>query len=386
MALEGSIQEFALPDIIQFLRHQNKTGVLTIEAKDSWTKVVFEGGMIVSAVTPETAEETWIGQWLIRTERISESTLKESLKNQGKGQTPSGLIEAGLLTKPELSKLLDLRTKETLYTLLRLKEGRYRFEASPVSYNHDYSIPLDPEFILLEGMRQYDEWPMIENKINNKNMIFEKKPDVSDKVRIAGKVEQALDEQLTKERSPGEDLNVTAEEMEVYKLVDGQRDVQKIIDMVQMGEFNTCKALADLLSKGLISAKGEISIQKEPPEMPVPVREIPAVLKPANLLGILLLGLMIAGILAGWANVIKGIASSDKAMLLLREELAVKQRVQLEEAVLVYYFRNARLPGDLNTLASDLGNIASLVEEGKERGVQYRIQDDGFVLDAGSGL
>src|SRR5690606_22496428 len=46
--------------------------------------------------------------------------------------------------------------------------------------------------------------------------------------------------------------NVGANERRVYDLVNGQRDVQKIIDLSGLGEFETCKCLVTLLDAGFI--------------------------------------------------------------------------------------------------------------------------------------
>lgn len=383
MALEGSIQDFGLPDIIQFLRHQNKTGVLTIESKNSWTKVIFEGGMIVSTATPETEGEDWIGKRLVQSERMTETQFKEVLKQQQKNKEKieTILVNAGLISKQDLTHLLDLQTKETLFALFRLKEGRYRFEAVPVSYNQDYATSMDAEFILLEGMRQYDEWPIIEDKINTKNIIFKKKQELSNKVKVSGKVEQALDQELGKEESSNGDFIITDDEMAVYNLVDGQRDVQKIIDMVQMGEFSTCKALISLLSLGLIVKKEELPVPPKPSMAQTVPQAAPALLRPTKIWNVLLILLFGLWVLVSGAKVVEGLISPLKGGLFFEQELIEQKKTELEEAILVYYLRTSKLPDSLDELAADLKDVAPLVEELGRRGVHYQIVEGGFTVE-----
>ena len=383
MALEGSIQDFGLPDIIQFLRHQNKTGVLTIETKNSWTKVIFEGGMIVSTETPETEGGDWIGKRLVQSERMTETQLKEVLKQQQKSKEKieTVIVNAGLISKQDLAHLLDLQTKETLFALFRLKEGRYSFETIAVSYNQDYVTPMDAEFILLEGMRQYDEWPIIENKINTKNIIFGKKQELSDKVKISGKVEQALDQELGKEESSSGDFIITDDEMAVYSRVDGRRDVQKIIDMAQMGEFSTCKALINLLSLGLIVKREELPALPKPSIAQTVPRAVPALPHPTKIWNILLIPLFGLWVLVSGPKMVEGLVSPLKVGLFFEQELIEQKKTELEEAALVYYLRTSKLPDSLDELAADLKDVASLVEELGRRGVRYNIVEGGFTIE-----
>ena len=176
MALEGTIQDFGLTDIIQFLRQQTKTGVLSIQSGEQRTKVYFKDGMIVSAATAETEGIDWLAQRLLRSGYVSELQLKQVLEQYpDPGRFGAGLQESGLVTQQDLKRFFEYQTKETLFTLFRLKEGTYRFELTPFDNPQHDITPLDPDFILLEGMRQLDEWPMIKNKISSENIIFEKK-------------------------------------------------------------------------------------------------------------------------------------------------------------------------------------------------------------------
>lgn len=384
MALEGSIQDFGLPDIIQFLRQQNKTGVLTIEGPNSWTKISFEGGMIVSVTTSETQEADWIGKRLIRSERITEARFKEAIKHKHKaqGKIETALVETGLVSRQELTSLLDLQIKETLFALFRLSEGRYRFEAVPVSYNQEYVTPIDAEFVLLEGMRQLDEWPLIEKEIPNQKIIFDKNPNALGKVKVKGLVERALDEELLKGKPAEEGFTITSEEKAVYNLVDGQRDLKKLIDMAQIGEFYTCKALTNLLSLGLIIKREEFSApEKKPATAQSLPRVAPTLLHSTKLWNSLMIMLLGIWVFATGSKLIESFTSPLEMSRFFEQELSQQKRIQLEEAALVYYLRTSHLPESLNELAANLHGVASLVEGLKGRGVHYRIVEDGFVID-----
>jgi len=66
-------------------------------------------------------------------------------------------------------------------------------------------------------------------------------------------------------------LRITQEEMTVYKLVDGQRDARRIIDEANLGEFETCKALGNLMTAGLIGIEQAPSVSPVLEEITTPL-------------------------------------------------------------------------------------------------------------------
>ena len=245
MALEGSIKDFGLAGIIQFLRQQTQTGILTVRSGDQVTKVTFENGMIVSAKTPETEGGQWLTQRLVYSKRGDEKTLHSIQKKHGSdGEFEKELNKSGIITQKEIVGLHELHTKEMLFGLFRLKNGTYRFDLSPVQYDRTYINPMDADFILLEGMRQIDEWPLIEKKISSRSIIFKKSAQTTPQIK---------DSDVTKtEEQSVSGPNLSPEDRNIYDQVDGMLNVHELIDRTQVGSFALCKTLTTFMDEGLI--------------------------------------------------------------------------------------------------------------------------------------
>jgi Domain of unknown function (DUF4388) len=253
MALEGSLKDFDLADILQLIHQQKKTGVLVMKNLEREARVLFENGMVVSSDESGPGEIHSIGEALLRGGKVSKDKLAQINGSNGITNHKIGiaLVETGALAKEELHKFLDRRMKESVLNLFNWKEGQYRFEPGEVTYDREYTTPLNTEFLIIEGMRRLDEWPSIENKIGSRSMVFGKRDESAIKPEAYSEGEESGDP-VVMGGGDTNGLRITLEEMAVYDLVDGRRDVGRIIDEANLGEFETCKALGNLMTAGLI--------------------------------------------------------------------------------------------------------------------------------------
>ena len=264
MALEGSIRDFSLPDIIQFLRQQNKTGVLTIRTSNHWEKVLFEEGRIAFAMTQDSQGAEGIAHKIIQGEQISEAKIEELLKmNPELAGFEESLVSSGVMTSDELTEFLNLQTREILFRLFRLEEGRYSFETNGSLERPTHITPMDADYILLEGMRQFDEWPLLRLKVLNNLIIFDKVADLKDKVKVALDSDESGDEDQVAGLED-EVIKVSEKGWTIFQNVNGLRDVDKLVDICNMGEFETISGLSALLSHGVIYQNAESQPEAAP--------------------------------------------------------------------------------------------------------------------------
>ncbi|MEL6545069.1 MAG: hypothetical protein AAFQ82_10620, partial [Myxococcota bacterium] len=125
--------------------------------------------------------------------------------------------------------------------------------------------PLRSENVLMEGFRQVDEWPSIRKHITSYGLKFEVLVDL-DSLSVAGapaEPDTSDDDDFDLDAAFGgisgdsgssdpRLAGVGQNERKVYHLVTPDRDVQKIIDLARLGEFETCKALSVLMGNGVI--------------------------------------------------------------------------------------------------------------------------------------
>ena len=177
MALQGTIRDFGLPDIFQLIGLQRKTGILTLvndKDKESVT-VTFEGGMVVMADSSERRLEDRLGNVLVKQGKLSRERLEEALSVQKQTLQRLGHILAttSAITTRDLRDALQVQVSQIVFRVFRWREGRYQFNAADaVDYDRENFVPMSADFILMEGIRMVDEWPIIEKKIPSVDMVF----------------------------------------------------------------------------------------------------------------------------------------------------------------------------------------------------------------------
>lgn len=257
MALKGSIKEFGLSEIFQLIFHQKKEGILLLKNGDILVSILFKEGKIIHAYEGDRDEK--LGQNLSKAGILSGDQLviaqykRENVKKSLEG----ALVDLEFLPAAELKRLSRLFTEETIYQLFDWKTGEYEFEQKEVSYNPLLVQPLDTQFILMEAVRQIDEWPFLLKKIPSRKSVFEKMAAFSDRTPETGD-KKNLDE-------PAEDffggIEEETEENEdevddwLLQQIDGKRSVQEIIDLAQLGAFGVHRGLTVLLAENKIQEK-----------------------------------------------------------------------------------------------------------------------------------
>jgi hypothetical protein len=217
--------------------------------------------MVVSAQMDNAEGLERIGEVLVRAKRISPQQLDDALKAQHDTGDYLGqiLVYQQAVSESDLKKALRLQTLETTYRLFHWKEGRYTFDQRTVEYPRQYIDPISTEHILMEGVRRLDEWPPIEKKIPSLKIVFSQVPEKRGEIEQASQPKspievpaQAVEEDPFADLDQESEGRFSANEISVYHAVNGSHDVYRLIELLQIGEFEVCKALANLLSAGLI--------------------------------------------------------------------------------------------------------------------------------------
>lgn len=372
MALEGSLKDFGMADIFQLIYAQKKTGILKMKNATREAKVLFENGLVVTADGSNLEGINKIGEVLLRTGRISEDQLKQALVTQRQTKEKVGviLVETGAVNKEDLIKALGLQVKEAVFSLFQWKEGHYSFESSDISYERDYWLPINTEFLIMEGVRRIDEWPYIEKKIPNLSLVFEKIKEKEDKIKIAKSEEDSLADMFG-ESKKDEGIQITQQEMNVFSLIDGQQDVRQLIETTNLGEFETCKALSNLLTAGLILQKSSTEPQNMETEKIGDVRHI---------LPRLTVRQIISGVVMIVCLALLG-SNSDQSLKTMYQAVHIagfyhglKTYNQLKQtgfSILTYFYRYNRLPDSLELL-KEAGYPADFIIASEGRAILYK--------------
>ena len=104
MALEGTIKDFALPDIFQLIGIQRKTGILTLESDKDAVTIKFLEGQVVGADKRSESVEERLGEVLVRTGRLTAAQLQDALQSQKDTLQRLGhiLVKSGQISEEQL--------------------------------------------------------------------------------------------------------------------------------------------------------------------------------------------------------------------------------------------------------------------------------------------
>ena len=125
-------------------------------------------------------------------------------------------------------------TDDSVFVMFKWNDGSFSFEPGINPPKGAKLVSVDPQELLLEGARRVDEWSLIEKKIPSFDAVF------------------TLDRQaLLRNR-----IALSDEQQRLLPSIDGFRDVNELMRVTQMGEFDVGKALFGLLSGGFLIAVG----------------------------------------------------------------------------------------------------------------------------------
>ena len=227
MALEGSLTDFGLADILQLIYFQHKTGVLTLEGKTDKVRLLFINGNIGGAESKRRIEDNRLGKILIKKGLIQEKELETAIDEQRKTGAKLGniLIRNDMVPKEVIEDIVQSQITETIIQLFGWKQGTYDFTAQGVQQDKELPFSLDTQHLLMEGLRIVDEWSVIQGKITL-DTIFRRLVE-----------------------SPS---GLTEGEQEVFACVDGVNDVSTIIDLCGQDNFEVSKTLLSMMEKAFI--------------------------------------------------------------------------------------------------------------------------------------
>jgi len=262
MAITGTLKGFGIADILQLIGQQQKTGILYLKSKEQDVQVYFLDGNIVRAESITRKKKDLIGNMLVRAELITEQQLEAALETQKRTLKRLGdvLTSSGTITAEKLKQMMQLQVTETLYGLFSWKTGSYEFKVEDVQADGDSITPLRAESVLMEGFRMVDEWPHVRKKISHEAMTFEKLKELPAKVAKDDDFDASFDDAFSeakeekKDENKGDFKSIGNAERRVYGLIAPGRDVRKLVDVSCLGEFETCKALVNLLNLDYIRA------------------------------------------------------------------------------------------------------------------------------------
>ena len=153
MAVEGTLDLFKLPEILQMVSQQKKTGILTVQGQQDIVAISFLNGRIVAADALNQTLEEGLSQVLHKEGMISAPDLaRAAAEHQAAGgRLIDLLVERRYIERSQLLEALRLQTWRLLEQLLRWRQGDFKFySGDEVSYEEGFD-PISVEELLVNA-------------------------------------------------------------------------------------------------------------------------------------------------------------------------------------------------------------------------------------------
>ncbi|MEM7050827.1 MAG: DUF4388 domain-containing protein [Acidobacteriota bacterium] len=150
MTVEGTLDVFNLPEILQLIGQQRKTGILTVQGESNIVAISFLQGEVVAADALDRTVEDGLRDVLVR-EGVA--TAEQLAGEDGDGRPMDRWVEAGLVSRDQVLRGLRGQTFEVLQGLLGWTQGEFKFySGDEVSYEEGIR-PISIEELLVRSIQ-----------------------------------------------------------------------------------------------------------------------------------------------------------------------------------------------------------------------------------------
>jgi hypothetical protein len=169
-ALNGQLRDFSLPDVLQFILQQRKSGRLTLTYHHQKAEVGISRGNISHVDIDGRNVETVIRDWLLACGRMTpeELTGVESVSRSMERSILETLVAKKFVSADERAEWVQVVAEDLVCDLFQWQEGAYEFNTDvPANSMRGVGINLSTEMITMEGMRRLDEWPRLRDRLGS---------------------------------------------------------------------------------------------------------------------------------------------------------------------------------------------------------------------------
>lgn len=266
MAIEGNLETFNLPEILQMISSQDKTGILTVQGENDIVAISFKEGQVVGADALNQTVEEGLGQVLASQGMVSPGDFAEvTEEHERTGKRLLDLLtERGLLDRSRLLEALRLQTYRLMLQLLRWEQGEFKFySGDEVAYEEGFYAISVEELLIRSvsdlGGEQGAELP-------DPGSVYE---------RIPGGAEIKVQGVDGDGPSPGGSaVWLDSEEKLLWDRLDGESSAAELAEETDLGKYKVLFTLYRLLSEGAVRPKAVPPKEKRPPSQAIPEAEV----------------------------------------------------------------------------------------------------------------
>lgn len=181
MPLSGTFDTMQLTDVIQWIHATHQSGTLTVSVELEDTHLIFKGGEVVAVGTDDPLRLD-LGQTLLARGIITEAQLVYALRRtDGERSVVDVLVDSGALNADDVGRYQVEHIFDYALDLFLHAEGSFLFSPTSSSQHLLFptlvpaenllSHPISTQQLLLDAMRQLDEWQRIQKIFPNPYVI-----------------------------------------------------------------------------------------------------------------------------------------------------------------------------------------------------------------------
>ena len=225
--LYGDLRLFHVAELMALIASMRKDGILSLHVPHARKVTYFKEGQIVFASS--NVEDDRLGEVLWRCGYLSLNQLSQvsDLVEPGKKKLGKILIDKGILTPRQLYEGICDQVLEVVYSMFHFTGGEFVFVEKKLHLKNTIRLDMSTRDVIREGVRRLQELSKLEEVVPDRDAVLVARPV---------KVEVPLEER----------------EKHLLSLLDGKRTVGELIEMGHLGEFDSLKAIAKLLTVGQI--------------------------------------------------------------------------------------------------------------------------------------
>lgn len=224
MRFEGTLDAFALPELLHLLDHTAKSGTLHIRGDRRRGSVTVVGGRLSGAESGAGLGHRLVGSGIVGDDELAAAV---ELCADGPEGVVQALLDLGGLDDDVLSELAREHVVDAVFDLARESAGDFAFTAAVgLRAGVEMSIPVSE--IMAELARRSADLDALRTHVPSLEVVIGLAPP------------------------PAGDTVVRRDEWAMLALVDGRRTVADIVALTGRGEYAVTRALAGLVERRLV--------------------------------------------------------------------------------------------------------------------------------------
>ena len=252
LTIRGSLSESSLPELLASISRSKETGILNFHDAGRWKAIYFKEGRIIYAMS--NAQDDRLGEFLLKTAKITVRQFLEASKMiQPDKKLGAVLVEQGIITPDDLFVAIHRHAEAIVYSLFGWTRGEYEFVIKDLTAEGPMVLDLDSENVILEGIRRLKDFTRIYAGVGSLETVLRPAENADN---------------LTHK------LNLDEDESQVLSLVNGRLNIEQILAMSYLPNFETLRILFGLLSGGVLERGGSEEAEKHGIELEYELQEV----------------------------------------------------------------------------------------------------------------